>query len=104
MSENSTRIEGEFEYVTQGGFIFAAVIAAGITHKVQWLRAAPRRTWRGLACSAPGLLQVHRGWLQESMVYIVFGAVVGGLVLLVEGGREQDVGQVRTHARTHASN
>ena len=31
---NSSRIDGEFEYVTQGFFVFAAVVAAGITHRV----------------------------------------------------------------------
>ena len=72
------------------------------------LRAVPASIIDGrvslLVCARPHpfkvvrLLQVNRGWLQESMVYIILGIAVGGLVLLYEGGREQDVSAVRSRA------
>ena len=53
-------IEGEFQFLTQGFFVVSCVVAAGITH------------------------HVDRGWLQESMVYIILGGLLGALVLAGE--------------------
>lgn len=122
---NRTGIEGEVEYVTQSFFVVSAIVAAGVTHRVGNFRplgpsvaptarllcvpmccASEHRWWARVPAGARvpiplkvvRRLQVHRGWLQESMVYIILGIAVGGIVLLYEGGREQDVSAVRSRA------